>query len=67
MNIYQKELENEISRLNIRISEQRKTFDHGLKEDKPLSELKPIYAQIKEMEKRLEFCFEESRAMREQG
>ena len=64
MNIYQKELEKEITVLNARILECRRFFDEGLKSNKPLAELKPIYSRIKDLEKRLDFCFEESHVLK---
>ena len=63
MNIRRRELEHEMVSLSERILTHRKNFDEGLKTNRTLAELKPIYPQIKDLKKRLEFCFEEAHAM----
>jgi hypothetical protein len=59
------DLEQEIRELHSRIQLRRMAFDQGMKQDMEFGELKKIFLEIKEMEKRLELCFEESHAQKE--
>lgn len=56
------DIENEIGELHQKIIERRRQFDEGMRKDLEFGELKKIYSEIKEAEKRLELCFEEVNA-----
>jgi hypothetical protein len=64
MNLYHNEIENEIRSLHARIIEERQSFHEGLRQNIHLADLRKLYNQIKDLEKRLDFCFEESNALR---
>lgn len=61
----QNELDSEIKDLHLKILERRKAFEDGMKRDVVFSELRDIYAELKELHKRLDACFQESNALRE--
>ncbi len=61
----QTDLDNEIRQLHFKIVDKRKAFDEGMKKDMVFAELRKIYVELKELEKRLELCFQESNAQRE--
>lgn len=61
----QTELDDEIQALHIKIMEKRNAFNEGMKNDLLFSELRNIYIELKELNKRLELCFQESNAQRE--
>ena len=65
MQYNQSDLDNEIRELHFKIIEKRKTFDEGMKQDMIFGELRKIFVEIKELERRLELCFQESNAQRE--
>jgi hypothetical protein len=56
------DLEQEIKRLHGIIHEKRSAFGEGMRRDVEFQYLKSIYKEIRELEKRLELCFEESRS-----
>ena len=65
MQYNQSDLDNEIRELHFKIIDKRKEFDEGMKQDMIFGELRKIFVEIKELEKRLELCFQESNAQRE--
>jgi hypothetical protein len=65
MQYNQSDLDNEIRELHFKIIEKRKAFDEGMKQDMMFGELRKIFVEIKELERRLELCFQESNAQRE--
>ena len=54
------DLENEIRELHQKSSDKRKLFDEGMKNGMSFDDLKVLFSEIKEIEKRLELCFEEA-------
>jgi hypothetical protein len=56
------DLEEEINKLHGIILEKRSAFGEGMRKDVEFEQLKAIYKEIRELEKRLELCFEESKA-----
>jgi hypothetical protein len=65
MQYNQSDLDTEIRELHFKIIEKRKAFDEGMKQDMMFGELRKIFVEIKELERRLELCFQESNAQRE--
>ncbi|MEO6069085.1 MAG: hypothetical protein ABIP31_01005 [Chitinophagaceae bacterium] len=61
----QADIDNEIRELHFKIIAKRKAYDEGMKQDMVFEELKKLFLQIKDLEKRLELCFQESNAQRE--
>ena len=59
------DLDKEIRELHFKIQERRKAFDEGMKNDASFDELRKIFVEIKELTRRQELCFEESRLQRE--
>ncbi|HEV7621567.1 MAG TPA: hypothetical protein VGO09_07535, partial [Flavisolibacter sp.] len=60
----QTDLDNEIRDLHNAVQVRRKAFDQAMKSDIEFKELKKIYLEIKELDKKLELCFEECKAQR---
>jgi len=56
----QQDLQSEIKHLHTQILEKKMAFDEGMKRDMEFEHLKKIFVEIKELEKRLEKCFEQS-------
>lgn len=54
------DLQSEIRHLHSKIMEKKMAFDEGIKKDHEFEELKKIYLEIKELERRLAKCFEHS-------
>jgi hypothetical protein len=61
----QSDLNKEIRELHDKIIEKRKAFNEGMKKDMVFEELRNIYVELKELDKRLELCFQESNAQQE--
>ncbi len=51
------DLQSEIRHLHIKLMEKKIAFDEGIKNDHEFEELKKIYLEIKELERRLAKCF----------
>jgi|GEM_PF-3855976 len=58
------EIENEIKALNQKIITKRKMLDESFRAKVRFSELKKIHSEIKELDRKLEFCLEEARVMK---
>ncbi len=56
------ELEAEIKLVQQKIIQKRQELQNGLDTDLKLRDLKRIYTEIKDLERHLEFCFEEANA-----
>jgi hypothetical protein len=56
----QQDLQSEIKHLHTQILEKKIAFDEGMKRDMEFEHLKKIFVEIRELEKRLENCFEHS-------
>jgi len=61
----QTDLDNQLKDLHFQIIEKRKAYDEGVKKDLFFEELKKLFVEIKELEKRLEQCYLEVNAQRE--
>ena len=64
MNLQLIEIESEIKQLNTKIIDKRKMLDAGLKAKVRFLELKTLHSEIKDLERKLDFCFEESNVLR---
>lgn len=56
----QSDLKIEIQQLQASLGAKRTAFDKSMKSDMPMPELKNLFTEIRQLEKRLELCFEES-------
>ena len=53
-------LQAEIKYLHQKLQEKKSAFNQGMKDDLHFEELKKIFVEIKDLEKKLQHCFEQS-------
>ena len=54
------DLQSEIKYIHQKIQEKKQLFNEGMKNDLHFEELKKIFVEIKDLEKKLQHCFEQS-------